>query len=86
MKHSHRMRFYKFKQYPHFDVKIPWQKVRIKVEDSSYVQKHAFYPFIHYVQEMPKKTLIYSHPRKNVVEYIRGSEREWNSSRTSGTW
>lgn len=77
MKHSHRMRFYKFKQYPHFDVKIPWQKVRIKVEDSSYVQKHAFYPFIHYVQEMPKYPKEYLHngaphrddPKKRGIMY-----------------
>ena len=49
-----RSKIYKVKKYPHFDNKIHWQDVRHEIENPDYIVHHAFYPFIHYVQEMPK--------------------------------
>ncbi len=55
-----RGRIYKYKKYPHFDARIHWRDVYSIVEDPNSISKHAFYPFIHYMQtacKYPKKYL-----------------------------
>lgn len=47
-------KIYKLKSYPHFDAKIHWKQVKEQVENPQYIVHHAFYPFIHYTQEMKK--------------------------------
>ena len=50
-----RKRIYKIKGYTHFDTrKVEYWKYVNNIRDPKWVERHAFYPFIHYQQE--KKT------------------------------
>ena len=58
---------YKVKGYTHFDTrKVEYWKYVNKIRDPKWVERHAFYPFIHYQQEKKKfdgKELIIKSPR-----------------------
>jgi hypothetical protein len=45
---------YKYKNYTHFDNKIKADEVSVKVENSNYVEKHSFFPFVKYIDKQYK--------------------------------
>lgn len=59
-----RSKIYKLRKYPHFDNRIHWRDVKHLVENPDYIVHHSFYPFIHYIQEMPKYPKAFLNPDK----------------------
>lgn len=66
MSKSSSSQIYKYKSYVHFDPKIDWHSVKSKIEDPSYIESHAFYPFIRYTK------LSYKYPKN----FILGTEEQ----------